>query len=784
MDSKQTPQDAVTPENLSPSPAQVGRYIIKVPFLRNLLLVCLAVICAYPLTIWFCPTPSLSWIAALCVAATMLVLVVIILLQAGRAMLAHQAMDEALRQDRHNLELSVDQRTADLIQSNKDLQLEISHRKQAEKALQDNLKFMNTLLDTIPNPVFFKDDEGVFLGCNTAYNEIVGLPKDEIIGHRLMELERITFRDRAQRYHDQDMELIQSPGIQIQEQQILSAQGDLHDYMLFKATFRDAEGQVAGLVGIMMDITARKKSERELKESQNLFDAFMRHLPGPAFIKDLQGQYIYINHGFSKLAGKEIAEILGTKEDQLWEAQTTAQLLANDQVVLDSHAATTNTEVIRRPDQPPCHLLTTRFPIFREQALTALGGFAIDITEQTEAEEGRRQLERQLVQAQKMEALGTLAGGIAHDFNNILAGILGYTQIALADVPKGSALQDYLKRVLEASERAGALVKQILTFSRKSDIEPIPVQVKPIIKEVLKLVRSTLPVTIEMVQQIQSDNQVMADPVQIHQVMMNLCANAGYAMRNTKSGTLTVRLEDVTLEEDFTRQYTNLKPGPYLRLSIMDTGQGIAPEHLTRVFDPFFTTKPKGEGTGMGLSVVHGIVASLKGVVLVESTLGHGARFDIYLPALQGQAELPKPKAHALPVGTERILFVDDEIYHTDMLKHMLGLLGYKVKTSNKPEEALALLSQDPKSIDLIITDMVMPGMTGDEFSQKALQIRPDLPIIMCTGYSENISEERALALGIRAFTLKPISMDVLAKLIREVLDKKTPGSTGEEKSA
>jgi PAS domain S-box-containing protein len=637
---------------------------------------------------------------------------------------------------------------------------------------------MNTLLDTIPNPVFFKDDEGVYLGCNTAYSETLGIPREDLLGRRIVDLPDLPFQAMVPEYHRQDMLLIQSPGIQIHEQQVAIANGELKDFIMFKATFRDADGQVAGLVGIMLDITARKQAEKELKESQDLFNAFMRHLPGLAFMKDLEGRYLFINQGFSSLAGTSAPAPIGLRDDQVWDPRTARQIQANDQAVLANGTADSTTETIQMPDHRMRHWLTTRFPIYQENRLAGLGGVSIDITERNEAEERRQQLERQLQQAQKMEALDTLAGGIAHDFNNILAGIIGYTQIAMAEVQKESALHGYLKRVLTAGERAGDLVKQILTFSRRSEIEPTPVKIKTLVKEVLKLVRATLPVTVEMVQQIKSDATVMADPVQIHQVMMNLCANAGYAMR-AKGGRLTVSLEDVVLDQAFVRQYTNLKPGPYLKLSVADTGHGIAPEHLHRIFEPFFTTKPKGEGTGMGLSVVHGIVSTLKGVVTVQSTPGQGARFDVYLPALEGEPAAPPAKADTLPVGTERILCVDDEPFQSEMCKHMLGLLGYKVTAQTAGAEALALMEADPAAFDLVLTDMVMPGMTGDVLAGRILALRPDMPIILCTGFSDNITEERAKALGIRAFVLKPLAMQTLARLIRDVLDhpeKSAPG--------
>jgi signal transduction histidine kinase len=402
--------------------------------------------------------------------------------------------------------------------------------------------------------------------------------------------------------------------------------------------------------------------------------------------------------------------------------------------------------------------------------IQTIDGFCVDITAQKDAEEGKIKLEEQLRQSQKMEALGNLAGGIAHDFNNILAAIIGYTEIAVADTGKQSPIYDYLTRVLESGERARSLIKQILAFSRQGDMEPKPVQLKLIVKEVLKLLRASLPATIDIQQDILTDRAVMADPTQLHQVMMNLGTNAGHAI-GEKGGTLTVRLEVFKADGEFARQHGDLPIGDYLKLTVADTGKGISAENLAKIFDPFFTTKPKGEGTGMGLSVVHGIVTGLGGRILVDSEPGRGTRFDVYLPALPGETKVAVAEKKALPTGSERILFVDDEPFQTDMLKHLLGLLGYKVQTCNGGAEAVALFEKDPSAFDLVITDMIMPKMTGDQLSEKLLALRPDLPIILATGYSEGFSEAQAKALGLRAYALKPLVMEELSRLIRQVLD-------------
>ncbi len=654
---------------------------------------------------------------------------------------------------------------------------EITHRKRAEKALLDNLTFMNTLIDTIPNPVFYKDRQGYFLGCNVAYAKTLGLTKKRILGHRLIDLETTLHSDMAEHYHRQDLLLIQNQGVQTHEEQIQCADGVLRIFELNKATFSDAENEVAGLVGIMLDITETKQALKDLKESKALFDAFMRHLPGLAFMKDPQGIYLYVNESFEQYTGLKTANQLGRRDDQIWDGATAAGLRANDQHVLTTQTPQSHAETIRLPDEQTRHLLTVRFPVFKDGRLFALGGISIDTTERTLAQRQREQLELQLQQAQKMEALGTLAGGIAHDFNNILAAIIGYTEIVAADSQTGTSAQHYLERVLEAGERARSLVKQILAFSRQGKMEPKPVQIKLIIKEVLKLLRASLPATIEIVQQIHSDGAVMADPTQLHQVMMNLGTNAGYAM-GEKGGTLTVRLEEIELDAAMACNYGDLLPGAYLQLTVIDSGKGIAAKDMGRIFDPFFTTKPRGEGTGMGLSVVHGIVAGLGGAITVDSAPSQGARFDVYLPALHrddGMVAEIGEKA-PLPTGKERILFVDDEVFQTDMFKQMLGLLGYQVETCNNGAQALALFETDPQAFDLVITDMIMPGMTGDKVAGKILAVRPELPVILTTGYSEQMTEAGAKAIGIKAYALKPLVMEELARLIRRVLDNARKG--------
>ena len=394
-----------------------------------------------------------------------------------------------------------------------------------------------------------------------------------------------------------------------------------------------------------------------------------------------------------------------------------------------------------------------------------------DVTEKRLAEEEKQKLRLQLQQAQKMEAIGTLAGGIAHDFNNILAAIVGYTEMARDDSPPGSAVASDLGQVLQAAQRAKELVKQILSFSRQGESHQVSVQPNLLVKETLKMLRSTLPSTITIRQDLAANGAtILADPSHIHQLVMNLCANAYQAMEE-KGGTLSLSLRALSIAE----AEGDLLPGNYVRLTIGDTGPGIAPEVLPRIFDPFFTTKEVGKGTGMGLSIVHGIVKSCGGSISCASTLGRGTVFDITLPRLAGEAVVLEPRdSEQVPGGGEHILYVDDEEMLREMGSHMLKRLGYRVTARGNSLEALVCFQNDPRSFDLVITDQTMPGMTGIDLARRLLQLRPELPIILCTGFSNLVSKERAKAMGIQGFAMKPMSKKDIAVLVRQLLDQRS----------
>ena len=373
-----------------------------------------------------------------------------------------------------------------------------------------------------------------------------------------------------------------------------------------------------------------------------------------------------------------------------------------------------------------------------------------------------------------MEALGNLAGGIAHDFNNILSCIIGFSQLASRQVPEGSAVSKHIKEIFQAGIRATDLVRQILTFSRQSETTKHPLRIGPVVKESLKLLRSTLPTTISIEQHIPAQvDPILADPTQIHQIIMNLCTNASHAMQ-TSGGVLSVTIDHRELDPALSRRHSDLQPGRYVVLEIGDTGCGMEADIFEDIFDPYFTTKEVGEGTGLGLAVVLGIVKDAGGDITVQSTVGQGSIFTLFFPVAEQEEQeaLPGKNHESVQGGSEKILVVDDEPVLLRMYTSVLEDLGYTVVTATNGQEALDAFRNAPEDFDLVLTDYTMPKMRGDQLAQKILEIRPDMPIILSTGFSKQIDEAEALAMGISSLLLKPVSQDVLAREIRKALEE------------
>lgn len=392
--------------------------------------------------------------------------------------------------------------------------------------------------------------------------------------------------------------------------------------------------------------------------------------------------------------------------------------------------------------------------------------FVRDITEQVK-------FEQNLHRTQKMESIGTLAGGIAHDFNNILAAIIGYTELARESLPQQNPVSSHLEKVLSAGNRAKELVKQILTFSSQAPHKLEPVEIHLVVLEALKLLRSTIPSTIEIRQDIDTDSGlVLSDSTQIHQIVMNLCTNAYHAMRKN-GGILAVSLKKRFIgKDDFKTSGSYLQPGFYIELVVSDTGAGMRSSLVDHIFDPYFTTKKKGEGTGLGLSVVHGIVQNYGGHISVYSEYGKGSTFHIYLPAVTADAPGQNFTTDSVcPMGNEKVLVVDDEEILTEMMEQMLTSLGYGVTAITDSNQAFQTFKDNPSWFDVIITDMTMPNLDGSELIKKVKEIRKDIPILLCTGFSELIDGEKAEALGVQKFLMKPVVRMQLATAIRDVLD-------------
>ena len=382
----------------------------------------------------------------------------------------------------------------------------------------------------------------------------------------------------------------------------------------------------------------------------------------------------------------------------------------------------------------------------------------------------RRRAEIQLQQTQKMKAIGTLAGGIAHDFNNILAAILGYTEMAMMDTDAASPTYRRLDNVLKACSRAKDLVLQILTFSRQNEQEIRPLAPLPIIKETVKLLRATLPSTITIDFRIPPQlPMILSDPIHLNQVLMNLCTNAREAMIET-GGCLTLALEVVALAPAGNREDPDLLPGQYLKLMVSDTGCGMTPQVLERVFDPYFTTKPKGDGSGLGLAVVHGIVHQHGGSIHIQSRPLQGTTVEVLMPVIEAGKSAAAVAAGPMAGGDEQVLLVDDEQALVDVGRHLLARLGYTVTARTSSVEALEAFRADPARFDLVITDQTMPNMTGIELTRELLRIRPELPVILCTGFSETVSPEKAMSVGVREFLFKPMALRDMAETIRRVL--------------
>ncbi|MFO7599521.1 MAG: PAS domain S-box protein [Candidatus Desulfacyla sp.] len=518
------------------------------------------------------------------------------------------------------------------------------------------------------------------------------------------------------------------------------------------------------------DISNRKFSENALMESEEKY----RNI-----VESSNDGICIIQDDVIRFANKRLADMMGVSREELLENPFSnyvhqdalaGALKSYQRVVPEDREDQRYETVLSGKNGVSLDVELSISSTFHEDRQAALM-MVRDITGLKQIEKEKRELEEILQQAQRMEAIGTLAGGIAHEFNNILWIISANTEYALEILKDGSDITNNLKRIERACARASGLVGQILSFSRQRQQDPKPLDMRAIVKETLKFMRASLPTTIEIHTEIAGDpGLVMADPTQLHQVLTNLCTNAFYAMREA-GGVLEVSLDAMDAKETSSFPL-GMAPGRYARLRVKDTGIGMEPEVLKRVFEPFFTTKQPGQGAGLGLSVVYGIVESYHGAVTVDSRPGEGSVFEVFLPVIEDRSGTESRRIRPIPTGKEEILFVDDEKEIADITGEVLESLGYRVHVETNPAEALKVFEERPDEFGLVITDMTMPGMTGEVLARKLISIRSDIPIIICTGYGEVIGKGRAREMGVREILMKPASIGTVAEAIRKVLDE------------
>ena len=636
---------------------------------------------------------------------------------------------------------------------------DITERKQAEEALAESEERFRNIAENSLVGVYIIQD-GIFIYVNPKFAEIFGYSVEECLNNMHFQ----------QTVHPEDLDVVRELISKRMSGKVNSVNytfrgikknGKIIHVEIFGSSII-SNGRPAA-TGTMLEITERKQAEKELRESQSKFKTIFDLSPQAFALTKLEtGELVDVNSKFCELFHHNKEEILGKTSTEV--GFFSEQDRKNYRREFEKSGEVNGMEMILKArDGSQISSLTFA------KVIQFAGEFFILTALNDKTKE--KLLEAELQQARKMEAIGTLAGGIAHDFNNILGIILGNAELAMDDVPEWNPSRQNLDEIRKACLRAKDVVRQILSFSRKSESEQKSFNIASVVTESLKLLRASIPTSIDIRQYISNDVvDILGDPTQFHQIMMNLCTNASHAMEN-EGGTLEVAVENTTIDADTASRYPELYPGPYVQLRVSDTGDGISPEVIDRIFDPYFTTKDVGKGTGLGLSVVHGIVNSHNGKITVESKPGKGTTFNIWFPAIQREIKDEPKRLKELPTGSETILFVDDEGAMVNLNQQRLERLGYTVIPKTDPSLALDFFRTNPDQIDLIITDMAMPYMTGDKLTQEILNMRPDMPIILCTGYSEKMSEDRAREIGIRKYIEKPIAKETLAMSVREVLD-------------
>jgi PAS domain S-box-containing protein len=642
---------------------------------------------------------------------------------------------------------------------------------ESESALRESEEKYRTILDNIEDGYFEVDLEGNFTFFNDALCRLIGYSRAAMTG---MNNREYMDEENAKKVF-QTFNRVYETGKPSRgfDWEIIKVDGSRSQVDASISLIEDSEGNPIGFRGIARDVTRQKASQRALQESEAKYRQLVNHAPAGIYEVDfISGKFVNVNDVICEYTGYTRQELLKMSALDILTRDSQKKFVDRLDRMFNGQNVPPSVEfkIKAKSGRDLWVLINSKIIYGADGKPKGATAVVHDITDQKLAEEERKNLEYQLQQAQKMEAIGTLAGGIAHDFNNILSVIIGYTELILMNGDVDGEVRQNLKEIFSASKHARDMVKQILAFSRQNKQERKPIQVAHICKEAIKMLRASLPTTISIQQYIDKDTGIIeADPTQIHQVLMNLCTNAAHAI-NEKDGVIEICLGNVELDQKAAADIPGLKAGSYLKLTVKDSGEGIHPDVQQQIFNPYFTTKAKGKGTGLGLAVVQGIVKSNNGAVTVESEVGKGAAFHVYLPTIGRNLTADEEISTPLPMGCERILLVDDEQPLVEIGRQMLERLGYSVATRTSSIEALELFKVDPKRFDLVITDIVMPNLTGDRLAKKIMGIRKDIPVVLCTGYSEKFTRRNASEMGIHSFLMKPLVMRDLANTVRQAL--------------
>ncbi|MCF8110252.1 MAG: PAS domain S-box protein [Desulfobacteraceae bacterium] len=667
----------------------------------------------------------------------------------------------------------LEDRVRALEQENLDLKQQLKELQGSEESARRQNENYGRLLKNLQEVLYILDRDGRITYISPNCGIILGYGPEEILGKKYTDF--VHSKDQADRKNQ--LEKLVSGERASTEYRFVARDGRTVWCMTNAGPFFGEEGEVEGIYGIIIDITERKQMEEALRKSEERYRTILEAIEDGYFEVDLAGNFIFFNDAMCKILGYTREELMGMNNLEYMDGENARKVYETFNWVYrtGNPCKAFDWQLIRKNGEV-CWVETS-VTLIRDAGGHPGGfrGITRDVTERKTARREKQELEAQLRQAQKMEAIGTLAGGIAHDFNNILSSVIGYAELSLQEVGKESVLHTNLSRVLSAGYRARDLVKQILTLSRRGEAEFTPVPIVPLVKEALKMLRSTFPAYIEIREKILSHEMpvVIADPTQIHQVVVNLATNAKHAIGDD-AGVVEISVQPVCLDEDTCRFVSNLVPGDYVKITVSDTGRGIPEKDLDKIFEPYFTTREKGLGTGLGLSIVHGIIRSHKGGLSVESQPGSGSRFHVYLPVERKEFgdEIHEKEEAWLPGGSERVLFVDDELFIVELQQKSLESLGYKVTSKISSTEALEAFMKNSHGFDIVITDMTMPEMSGPGLVSRIKKIRPDIPVVLCTGFGDGHPESKE---GVDCLLVKPIGREKMAKTVRALLDGTTP---------